>query len=42
MFYDPLPEAEKIPEENEALFNSQRDYLKQVNRFKEHLKSRED
>lgn len=42
MFETPLPEAEAINEENEALFDSHRDYLEQVREFKEHLQSRED
>lgn len=42
MFSTPLPEAETIHEENEALFESDRDYLEQVRKFKEHLQSRED
>jgi len=42
MFSTPLPEAEMIDEEIEALFDSNRDYLEQVRKFKEHLQSRED
>lgn len=42
MFSTPLPEAEMIDDENEALFDSDRDYLEQVRKFKEYLQSRED
>ena len=42
LFSTPLPEPETIHEENEALFESDRDYLEQVRKFKEHLQSRQD
>jgi len=39
---DSLPSAESIDESNEALYDSSRDYLEQVQVFREHLQSRED
>jgi len=42
MFNDLLPSAETVEEANEALYDSSRNYLEQVNRFRQHLHSRED
>lgn len=42
MFNDPLPNAEAVEEVNEALFDSSREYLEQVNGFKQYLHGRED
>ena len=42
LFNDPLPQAEMIDSDDEALFDSDRDYLEQVQKFKQYLKSRKD
>lgn len=42
LFNDPLPRLEMVNLDDGALFDSNRDYLEQLQKFKQHLLSRED
>lgn len=42
LFNNPIPKARTIDEANKALFDSNRDYLEQLKKFKQHLLSRKD